>query len=96
MPPKQQKQVVKGLILKRWLEIVEKLEKGVQYPQIALRGSPHITSYIVIFNSAIFRVFLGVKCSEVFEKCLLKCRKEIGHSLLIVSPRKRRNTCVKC
>ena len=61
MPPKQQKQVVKGLILKRWLEIVEKLEKGVLYPQIALCGSPHITSYIVIFNSAIFRVFFRGK-----------------------------------
>ena len=61
MPPKQQKQVVKGLILKRWLEIVEKLEKGVQYPQISLRVSPHITCYIVIFNSAIFRVFLRGK-----------------------------------
>ena len=33
MPPKQQKQVGKGLTLKRWLEIVKKLEKGVS-PEI--------------------------------------------------------------
>ena len=33
MPPKQQKQVGKGLTLKHWLEIVKKLEKGVS-PEI--------------------------------------------------------------
>ena len=44
MPPKQQKQVVKGLILKRWLEIVEKLEKGVS-PDILARVTPHNLLY---------------------------------------------------
>ena len=55
---------------------------------LSLLGIPTIARY--------FACFLGVKCSAVFEKCLLKCRKGIGHSLFIESPRKRRNTCVKC
>ena len=36
MPPKQLKQVGKGLPLKRWLEIVKKLDKGVSPVILAL------------------------------------------------------------